>query len=126
MRKRPLILTALSLFSFVYFGILSVFLLLSVFYSGWITRLLNAYNPQSQKSGFLVSLAFVLLFLLHAACFAGTVMVFRMKKAGYYLYGIAALILSCYQLFQPKVPVYSTAIPVLLLVFFGLFFKRLS
>ncbi len=126
MKPRPLMLTVISLFSFVYFGVLSLLLILSVFYSGWITRLVNAYNPQAPRSGFLISLLFVFLFLLHAACFAGTVLIFRLKKVGYYIYGTAALVLSIYQLFQPRVPVYSTAIPVILLVSFGIFFKRLS
>jgi hypothetical protein len=124
--RRPLVLTALSLFSFVYFGILSLLLLLSVFYSGWITSLMNTYNPGSPKPGALVSLVFVLLFLFHALCFTGTLLIFRLKKTGYYIYGVAALVISGYQLFQPQIPVYSTAIPVVLLILFGIFFRRLS
>lgn len=125
-RPRPLLLTALSLFSFVYFGILTALLLLSVFYSGWITGLLNTYNPGAPKSGFTVTLGFALVFLLHALCLTGTVLIFRMKRTGYYIYGVSALVISCYQLFQPQIPVYSTAIPVALLILFGIFFKRLS
>jgi hypothetical protein len=125
-RPRPLLLTALSLFSFVYFGFLSVLLLLSVFYSGWITGLLNTYNPGAPKSGVMVSMAFILVFLFHALCLTGTILIFRLKRTGYYIYGVSALVISCYQLFQPQIPVYSTAIPVALLVLFGIFFKRLS
>jgi hypothetical protein len=125
-RPRPMVLTALCLFSFVYFGLLSGLLLLSLVYSGWITELVNLYNPGHGSTWFAVTGVFLLLFLLHALCFTGTFLVWRRKRTGYFIYGISALMLSFYQLFQPTVPVYSTAIPVALLVLFGLFFRRLS
>lgn len=73
--KRPFLLTLINLFSFVFFGFISILFLLALFYSGWITEVMNKYSPEKMesRSGMI---AFALGgFVLHALSFTGTVMI---------------------------------------------------
>jgi hypothetical protein len=124
--SRPFLLTLLCIFSFIFFGLISLLLLISVFYTGSLRDLLNTYIVGDPVSTLGVFSVLMLLFVLYASAFAGTALMWRMKKTGYYLFGIPVLAISAYQLFQHKIPTLSTFILISLLLLFGAFFKRLK
>lgn len=123
---RPFLLTVISLFSFVFFGFIAGLFLLAVFYSGWITEVVNKYTPEDMESRAQIT-AFVLFgFLFHASSLAGVVMMWLMKRKGYYVFAISCLIITGYQLSQAKISFTTTVVYILLIIFFGIFFKKLK
>jgi hypothetical protein len=124
-RKRSVILTALCIFSFIYFGVTSLLLLVSLLYSGSFRDLINTYVTGDPVSFGGVFSVLLVMFLLTTAAFTGTLLMWRMRRLGYYLFGIPVLIISCYQLFQKDIPAFSTVILVVLLILFGIFFRKL-
>jgi hypothetical protein len=122
---RPFLLTTLCLISFVFFGFLSLLLLLALFYSGTITEILNKYTPAHLNSR--ASLTFFMLaaFLLHVACLAGVVMMWKMKHKGYILFGISALVIALYQLLQTNISFATTSVYIGALLLFGLYYKKM-
>ena len=123
--KRPFLLTVISLFSFVFFGFISILLLLAVLNSGWITEVVNKYTPENMESPTKM-FAFVLVgFLLHATSFTGTVLLWMMKRKGYIIFAVSSLAIAAYQLFQTKISFITTAVYIILIILFGVFYKRL-
>jgi len=123
-RKRPFVLTLLCIASFVYFGLISLALLFSLFYTGSLRDLLNTYIVGHPVSTFRVFAFLLMLLVMYASAFTGTLFMWKMKRAGYYLFAIPVLAISVYQLFQAEIPVFSTGILITLLILFGLFYKR--
>ncbi len=125
MTKRPFLLTLICLFSFVLFGFISILFFLALFYSGWITEVVNKYTPENMESRTKM-LAFILGgFLLHATSLTGTVLLWQMKRKGYIIFAVSGLIITAYQLFQTKISFLTTAVYIVLIILFGIFYKRL-
>ncbi len=124
--KRPFLLTLISLFSFTFFGFISFLFLLALFNSGWITEVLNKYLPENVKSRTGIFTLILAGFVLHALSIAGSAMIWRMKKAGYIIFAISGLIITSYQLFQTKISFMTTGIYIVLIIAFGLFYKKLK
>jgi|WetSurMetagenome_2_1015567.scaffolds.fasta_scaffold242358_2 hypothetical protein len=122
--SRPLVLTALCLFSFVYSGILALLMITALFYSGTLTRIVEKY---ASREAFLVSpvLIFLFLALLFSGVFTGTLLIWRMKKTGYYVFGVSILAITIFQLLSPQINVVATLADVGLLILFGFFFRLL-
>jgi len=123
--ERPFVLTIISLCSFVFFGFISVLFLLALFNSGRITEVVNKYMPENMESRFRVFLFVLCGFILHASSFAGSVMIWLMKRKGYILFTISGLIITSYQLFQTKISFLTTGVYIALIIAFGLFYKKL-
>ncbi len=122
-RRRPVLLTMLCLVSFVYFGILSLLFLAGMFNSGWITGVTNHYIA---TGGFTVTqtlLTFSAGFLLHGFAFTGVLLLWKMRRIGYYFLGISCLLIATWQLFNPSTPIVSVAIYIILVFLFGLFYR---
>lgn len=123
--KRTFILTVLCLISFTYFGLMLSLVLLSLFYSGSFRELVNTYIQGDPVTGPVFFLLLFLLLVLYSAAFTGTVLIWKMKRKGYFLFGIPVLLLTFYQLIQADIPILSTAILIFLLIGFGVFYRKL-
>jgi uncharacterized Tic20 family protein len=123
--RRPILLTLISLFSFVFFGFIAILFLLALFNAGWITDVLNKYLPENGESHLRVFMYILAGFLLHASSFAGTVMIWFMKKKGYMLFAVSGLIITSYQLFQSRISFMTTGVYIFLIILFGIFYKKL-
>lgn len=124
--KRPFGLTLLSVFTIVFFGIFSLLFLVSLFYSGALTRVINQYLPEHPASRSQVFLLTLAGFLLHAAALTGIFLILKLKKTGYLIFGISTLIIGIYQLFQDKISFLTTSVYILFILLFGLFYKKLK
>jgi hypothetical protein len=122
-RKRPFFLTALCLASFIFFGLISLLLLVSLLYSGSFRNLINTYVTGAPVSFVGVFFVLLLMCLLTAAAFTGTLLMWRLKRKGFFIFGIPVLAIASYQLVRNEVPVLSTAILIFFLVSFGIFYK---
>lgn len=124
-QTRPVFLTALCLFSFVYFGLFTALFLLGLFYSETITTVIAQYLPAEIHPSSGVRWIFAGGFLLHLLGFIGSVLVWKLRKSGYYLIAGACLAVAVFQTFRPDISVASTAVYITLLILFGVFFRRL-
>jgi hypothetical protein len=122
---RPFLLSLVALFSFVFHGFISLLFLFATFYSGWIFDIVIKYMPQSPISRATLTLYILAGFFLHACSFTGTFMIWKMKRAGYILFSVAGLIIASYQLFQTRISFLTTGVYILLIIIFGLFYKKL-
>lgn len=123
-RTRSVFLELLCIFSFVFFGIIAILFLLSVFYSGWITDVVNQYTLQNSYSKTQVLIITLGGVILHAAAFAGVIQIWNLKKSGYYLFSISTLIIAVYHLFHHNIPVSYTTLYIALVILFGLFYRK--
>jgi hypothetical protein len=124
-RTRPLFLTVLCLFSFVYFGLLSLLYLAGLFNSGWITSVTNQYLPTGNISNAQTLFIFMAGFSLHCLSFTGILLIWNLRKTGYYFLGLSCLVIAAFQLFNPLTAITSIAIYIILVFLFGIFYKRL-
>lgn len=123
---RPVLLTLLCLFSFVFYGLLSVIFLMAMFLSGWITRVRNIYLPESAESGSAIILVTSAGFLLHMVSLVGTIYMWNMKKTGFLMLAISSLIISLYQLLSGSMSVFTTTVYIVFIVLFGIFYRKFS
>ena len=125
-KPRPILLTLLCLISFVYFAVLILICFAGLFYSGWITTVTNQYISTENYSKTQILLLFGAGCLLHGLAFTGILLMWIRRKTGYYYLGFACLAIATYQLFNPFTAVTSTAIYILLLFLFGIFYMSLN
>jgi hypothetical protein len=124
--KRPFILTVLCLFSFVFFGLMTVLFLLALLWSGTLADMVFRYAPERISPG--ISVFFYTLggFLMHALCMTGIILMWKMKRKGYLLFGISALIIAGYQLLATQISPLTTGFYIGFILVFGLFLKKLK
>ena len=89
--RRPLVLTLLCLFSFVFFGLVLVLFLLALFWSGTVADMVFRYAPEYSLTRFGVYLYIFCGLILHAVSFTGIIFIWKMKRLGYLLLGPSSL-----------------------------------
>jgi hypothetical protein len=124
--KRPFLLTVFSLFSFVFFGLISVLFLIALIFSGSITDMVLRYAPENSPARITVLFYILGGFLLHGLSLAGNILMWKMRRLGYILFGISSLIIAAYQLFATQISPLTTAFYIGLLLAFGFFLKRMK
>jgi len=122
---RPVLLTVLCLFSFIFFSLLSLLFFIFVFYSGKIASVRNLYVPEDKYSANHLLILFSAGLLFHLTAFAGTFLLWHRRKAGYYLLAPSCLFIALYQLLQPHTTLGTAGVYIFLIILFGLFFRRL-
>ena len=122
--KRPLFLSILCIFSWIYYGIIAVLFLLGMFYNGLVTETLNRYLPEEKQGGGQIFLVFFIGFFLHSVAFTGVVFLWKQRRPGYYLFGISSLVMAGFHLLRSDISWISTALYVCMVILFGIFFLR--
>jgi Kef-type K+ transport system membrane component KefB len=64
-KTRPVLLSVLCIFSFIYFGFLTVVFLVGIFYSGTITEVIDQYAPEEIFTKTQIRMVFTGGFFLH-------------------------------------------------------------
>ncbi|MCX6284173.1 MAG: hypothetical protein NTW31_08070, partial [Bacteroidetes bacterium] len=121
-RKRPFFLEVLCIFCGVYFFAFSVLLISGFFFSGWVSNAINLYTPVKRFSGIEIKMilgAYALLFIL---AFSGIILMWKLRKYGYYIFGVSSLLLASFQMAFPGLTFSGTIIFIAFLVLFGLYF----
>ena len=124
LNKRPVFLSALCLFSWVYFFLLSALFLSGLFHSGWMTQALNLYAPVTLYSKSTVTFILGSNALLHILSFTGVIVMWNLRKYGYFIFGGSVLVISLYQLLMPNIVFSATLVYIVLLILFGLYFRH--
>lgn len=124
-KSRPVLLSVLCFFSFVFFALLTILFFTGIFYSGWITSVTNHYLPNESLSNSQCLVIFITGFLLHLLGFIGSILIWNLHKLGYYFLGCSCLVIAAFMIFQPLITISTVTVYIVLLLLFGLFFKRL-
>ena len=122
---RPVFLTVLCLISLVYFALLSLFFIAGLSNATWITGVMNQYLPAVDYTKTQTLLFFGTGLFLHGLAVTGVLLIWNLRKTGYYFLGISCLITAIYQLINPLAAITSTAIYIAFILLFGFFFRRL-
>jgi hypothetical protein len=126
-KKRPLGLSLLLIFSFVYNGLLSLVMLAGLFYPDIVQNILQQYYKQIYISGtaaFLFALAGTIIF---GISFFGLILLWRYKRRGYTFYALAQVIMLFTLVVILRSYDYTNiAIVVVVLVIFGLYAKNMK
>ena len=123
---RPLFLTIICLFAYVYFGIFSLFCLLALFKSGWIADVKDQYLPPGTSSKGMTIFIYSTATLLHLAAFWGVIKIWQQKRRGYLIFSVCALVLAAYQFFSDQLSLLTTLVYIGLIILFGAFYRRLN
>ncbi|MCX6281082.1 MAG: hypothetical protein NTU51_03900 [Bacteroidetes bacterium] len=123
-KKRPFFLEVLCIFSWVYFFVFSMLFMAGFLWSGWVTDAINLYAPVSRYSGLDVKLRLAAYAVLFILAFSGIILIWNLKRTGFYLYGVSSITIAFMQLLLPGVTFSGTIIIIVLLILFGLYFRR--
>ncbi len=124
-KHRPVFLTALCLFSFIWFGLMTLLFFAGLFYSNWIAGVTSQYLSAGGYSHGDALLFFGAGFLLHGLSFTGILLIWNLRRTGYYFLGLSCLVIAAYQLMSPSSTIIPTAIYIIFILIFGLFFNTL-
>lgn len=122
--ERPLLLSLLCIFSWVLFGVLTLFFLAGIFQAGWIMKVTNQYLSSTVYTTSEIRIFMVSGLALHLIAVYGISQIWKLKKRGYFIFAGTCLIISLYQLFNPAYTVITVLIYILLTILFGLFIRK--
>jgi hypothetical protein len=122
--SRPVFLTILCLFSYVYFSVLTILFFIGILWSDWIIRVTSQYAQPEIYSKSQILLFFLAGFLFHLLAFTGSILIWNLRKTGYYILGLSCLIIAMGQFILPNIAVTTTTVYILLLILFGIFFRK--
>ncbi len=125
-RSRPVLLSVLCLFSFIYFGLVAIIFLTSALWSGRIASVVNSYVPEDIFTHSQLLLVFLGGFLINSVTFAGVVLIWRLRRTGYYLLAAGGFSMAAFQLLIPRAALTTTGLYIAMVVLFGIFFRRLK
>ena len=121
---RPFFLTLLCLVAFVFYGLLSGFFLSALFLSGWISEVRSKYLPESAESKSTIIIITVLGLILHLISLFGSINMWYRRKSGYLMLSVSTMIIALFQLFSDRISIFTTAVYILFIILFGIYYKR--
>jgi hypothetical protein len=125
--KKPLGLSLLIIFAFVYNGLLLVLMLAGLFYHDIVLNILQQYYPQvyiSPTTSLLLTLAGILIF---GISFFGLILIWQFRRNGIYYYIPAQLTMLLVLVLLLKSYDYTNiAIAVVVMIIFGLYARDMN
>lgn len=125
--ERPVGLTILLIFSFVYNGILFILMVTGLLYPGVIRDILLQYFPSFSLS---VSTAFILMLcgaLVFAISITGLVLLWKLRRPGFYLFASAQIVMLATLVFMLKSFDYiNISIALVIVILFGLYSRSMK
>ncbi|HNW69073.1 MAG TPA: hypothetical protein PKI01_01625 [Bacteroidales bacterium] len=92
--KRPDTLNKLCLISFFFSGSMALFSFGGLFFSGWLSDYLQTFEKGFYGIGTSYFLLFFLgMFILFCSSFTGVLLMFRLRRSGFWIYLIANVIM---------------------------------
>ncbi|HNW72501.1 MAG TPA: hypothetical protein PKN44_02635 [Bacteroidales bacterium] len=122
--ERPLLLSLLCIFSWIFFGVLTLFFLAGIFEAGWIMKVTNQYLSATAFTTAEIRIFMVSGLALHLIAGFGITGIWRLKKSGYLILSVSCLIIVLYQLFNPAYTVITVLLYILLPILFGVFIRK--
>ncbi len=123
-QPRPVLLSVLCVFSFVFYGLISLIFLFALFYSGWISEVRNKYLIEGTESKDIILLITAFGFVLHLISLIGSIIIWYRRKSGYLMLSISTLIMVLFQLLSDRISILTTAVYIILIILFGIYYRR--
>jgi hypothetical protein len=123
-KPRPVFLSVISIFAFVFYGVISLLFLFALFSSGWISEVRNKYLPDGTESRQTIILITAAGFLLHLTSLIGSINIWYRRKFGYLMLSISTLVIALFQLFSQRISIFTTAVYICFIVLFGIYYRR--
>ncbi len=125
--KRPLGLSLLLIFSFVYNGLLTLVMATGLFFPGVVQNLLQRYYKHIYISPALAVLWTLAGVVVFGFSFFGLVLLWRYKRRGFLYYASAQIIILALLIFVfHSYDLTNISIAVVVLVIFGLYAKNMK
>jgi hypothetical protein len=124
--SRPFALSLLSLAGLVFYGLIALIFLATCFYSGWISETILQYMPESAATHPVVLIIALTAFLFHAMAFYGILLIRKMRRRGYYIFGIPTLVIAASHLLTQRLSLLSLGVYIAFLFAFGAFLKKMQ
>jgi hypothetical protein len=122
---RPVIYSALISAAFLYSFLMSLLFLAGILKNQWLTNVMNDYFPERvfTSSG---TLFFTIIGLaVHAIAITGLVFLFRLRRLGFYIFGIATVLLITIPYLHGSGNLLSSVIYATVYILLGLYFKKM-
>jgi hypothetical protein len=123
-QPRPVFLSVICIFAFVFYGLISLVFLFALFSSGWISEVRNKYLPDAAESKQVIILITAAGFLLHMISFIGSINIWHRRKSGYLILSVSTLAIAIFQLFTDRISIFTTAVYICFIILFGIYYRR--
>jgi hypothetical protein len=123
-RPRPVLLTVTCLFAFTWFALLALLSILFALKGERIAFTRNLYLPGDNATTTGVIALFITWFLLNAAGVAGTLLIWFLRRTGYFLVLFASLAALTFQFVQHSTVPGAAGVNIVLALLFTVFYKR--
>jgi cation transport ATPase len=125
-QPRPVILTCICISAFVFYGLISLFLFILMFLSGWIARseARKVFLPDWVESKLVIVVVIIVAFLLHLTSLIGAVKMWYRRKSGYLMLSSSSFAIALFQLFTDRISIFTTAVYLCFVLLFGFYYRR--
>ena len=124
--RRPFLLSVFCIALFVYTGFLSIVFMLATFFNKWISSAIDDFFPMREVSTAEVLFLSVLGLLLSGISFYSVVSIWRLKRAGLYIFTFSMLFFQAIPFVFGYGHVLSIIVMGVVILCLFLFYKRLK
>lgn len=124
--QRPFFLSILCVIVFVYSTLFILLFLSGGIFNNWITTVLNDFlNDDLYEKQFILTLS-VSGLVLYSLSFISALLIWRLKRIGFYLYSLSSLALIIIPFFFNLGSWISSGILILMILSFAIYFRKLA
>ncbi len=123
---RPLGLSILLIFSFVFNGFVTLLLLAGLLYSRILKNVIEQYYQEFSLTDFSAIVILVVASLLFASAFFGSLKMWKMRKTGFYIYAGSYVVILATMILLGSYDFLNMAIAVVLIIIFGLYSHKMT
>lgn len=123
-KPRPFLLSIVCMALFVYTATLSLIFLFSILFNNWISKTLAVYFPEREIENGNILVLSAIAFVLASTSFVGTYLIWRLKRAGLYLFSITSLLLLALPFLFGFGNPYSLLIMGVIILLLFLYYRR--
>ena len=125
--RRPLGLSLLLIFSFVFNGLLTLVMIAGLFYPDIVQSILQEYYKQVYISGFVAILTTLSGAVVFGVSFFGSILLWQFKRRGFFYYASAqAVMLIALVLILKSFDYINIGIALVVLVIFGMYARGMK
>lgn len=121
---RPFFMSLLCIAAFVYSVVFALINITGILFRDWIISFLTDYIPEKHFDEGNILIVCITGTLLYALSFTGVIYMWKLKRPGFYIYGITTLLI----IFIPYIfglgNIITSVVLGLMLILFSLFYRR--
>lgn len=122
---RPVFYSALVSAALLYSFLMSVLFLAGILKNKWLTNVMNDYFPERVFSDSGTLFFTITGLVVHAISITGLIFLIRLRRIGYYIFGIATVLLITIPYLYGSGNLVSSVIYATVYILLGLYFKKM-